>query len=76
MEDIRTRLRAARPLETEARDGSHRRLCGGQDLLKLILAKHRTGQIRSQHLIADRASGVTGFGRDRRGFGRDRRLRA
>jgi hypothetical protein len=51
MEDICTRLGAARPLETEARDGSHRRLCGGQDLLKPLLAKHRTGQIRSQHLM-------------------------
>jgi hypothetical protein len=53
MEDICTRLGAARPLETEARDGSHRRLCGGQDLLKPILIKHKKGQIRSQRLIAE-----------------------
>ena len=41
MEDICTRLGAARPLETEARDGSHRRLGGGQDLLKPILGRDR-----------------------------------
>jgi hypothetical protein len=50
---MHARLGAARPLETEARDGSHRRLCGGQELLKPTLVQHRRRQIRSQRLFAD-----------------------
>lgn len=45
------RLDAGRPLQTEAGNGSHRQLCGSQDLLPPIFVKHRMEQILSQLLF-------------------------